>query len=99
MKKVKSSNPVFVLDEIDKVGRGAHGNPESALLEVVDPEQNSGFHDNFLELGGDSLQSTRIISMVKKSMMDTLTFKHFFGTLTIAEMAALIHSQHDSRES
>ncbi len=53
LKKVKSSNPVFVLDEIDKVGRGAQGNPESALLEVLDPEQNSGFHDNFLELDYD----------------------------------------------
>jgi ATP-dependent Lon protease len=53
LKKVKSSNPVFVLDEIDKVGRGAQGNPESALLEVLDPEQNSNFHDNFLELDYD----------------------------------------------
>ncbi len=53
LKKVKSSNPVFVLDEIDKVGRGAQGNPESALLEVLDPEQNNNFHDNFLELDYD----------------------------------------------
>jgi ATP-dependent Lon protease len=53
LKKIKSSNPVFVLDEIDKVGRDAHGNPASALLEVLDPEQNSTFHDNFLELDFD----------------------------------------------
>jgi ATP-dependent Lon protease len=53
IKKVKSSNPVFVLDEIDKVGRDAQGNPASALLEVLDPEQNSTFHDNFLELDYD----------------------------------------------
>ena len=53
LKKVKSSNPVYVLDEIDKVGRDAHGNPASALLEVLDPEQNSSFHDNFLELDYD----------------------------------------------
>jgi len=53
LKKTRSSNPVFVLDEIDKVGRDAHGNPESALLEVLDPEQNSNFHDNFLEIDYD----------------------------------------------
>ncbi len=53
LKKVKTSNPVFVLDEIDKVGRDAHGNPASALLEVLYPEQNSTFHDNFLELDFD----------------------------------------------
>ncbi len=53
LKKTKSSNPVFVLDEIDKVGRDFHGDPASALLEVLDPEQNSTFYDNFLELEYD----------------------------------------------
>jgi len=49
LKKVQSSNPVFILDEIDKVGKDHRGDPSSALLEVLDPEQNTTFYDNFLE--------------------------------------------------
>tara|TARA_Y100000589_G_C27191927_1_gene645164 strand:+ start:2037 stop:4454 length:2418 start_codon:yes stop_codon:yes gene_type:complete len=53
LKKCGSSNPVFVLDEIDKVGRSGHGDPSSALLEVLDPEQNDSFQDNFVEIEYD----------------------------------------------
>lgn len=53
IKKVQSSNPVIILDEIDKVGKDFHGDPASALLEVLDPEQNNTFHDNYLDVDYD----------------------------------------------
>jgi ATP-dependent Lon protease len=70
LKKVKSSNPVFVLDEIDKVaGMNYSGDPQAALLEVLDPEQNVAFYDNFLEIEYDL---TRIMFIATANTLSTI---------------------------
>lgn len=69
LKKVKSNNPVFVLDEVDKITRDFRGDPSSALLEVLDPEQNNTFHDNFVEIEYDL---SNVMFIATANSLDTI---------------------------